>query len=499
MTNDQKKFRSTKGFLMIQVLVFGGVALVVIGGLIAFAAANIRLGQRIVRSEQAFQMAEAGLEYYRWHLAHAPGDYTDGTGNPGPYEKEFYDKDGNLLGTFSLDIIAPPPGSTLVEIISTGISEEDQDARRSILSRLAIPSFGNFAVAANDFMRFGEGTEVFGPIHSNDGIRFDGLAHNIVTSALTSFDDPGHDDPGSEKHEFGVHTHVNPPPGSGVSSSGLSSERSTNPVPARPDVFVAGRSFPAPEVQFSNITADVEQIKEDAEDGGLYFGESGYEGYRVVLKINGSFDLYRVNSVRSSCGSPSWSINSTTFLGNYEFPENGLMFFDDHIWVEGQIDEARITIAAADIPSSGSWWNPSEPKSITINNDLLYINYDGTDVIALIAEDDINVGLYSEDDLRIDAALIAKNGRVGRHSYSSPSCGSNRFKDMITLYGTIITNEQYGFTWTGNNNYNCGGGLWISSGYCNRNIIYDAFLLYSPPPYFPETEDFHEVIFWKEL
>ena len=31
---------------------------------------------------------------------------------------------------------------------------------------------------------------------------------------------------------------------------------------------------------------------------------------------------------------------ATTLLGNYAFPANGLIFLEDHIWVEGQIDGA---------------------------------------------------------------------------------------------------------------------------------------------------------------
>src|SRR3990167_11267717 len=128
------KRNTNRGYLLIQVLVFGAVAIVVIAGLIAFAASNIKLGRRIVLSEQAFQMAEAGLEYYRWHLAHAPEDYTDGTGAAGPYVKNFYDRNGVLLGTFTLTITPPPLGSTLVTLQSVGVPLADPTVERTIRS-----------------------------------------------------------------------------------------------------------------------------------------------------------------------------------------------------------------------------------------------------------------------------------------------------------------------------------------------------------------------------
>jgi len=480
------------GYLLIQVLVFGAVAVIIISGLVAFAAANIKLGRRIVLSEQAFQMAEAGLEYYRWHLAHDPSDYTDGTGQPGPYVKNFYDKDGILLGTFSLDIIPPPLGSTLVTLQSTGISAQDTSVQRTIISKLAIPSFANFAAVANAVMRFGSGTEVFGPIHSNNGIRFDGIAHNLVTSLLSNYNDPIH----SGANEFAVHTHVNPPPGTGLNNSFRPLEAPpTSPVMSRTDVFIAGRSFPAPEVEFDTIMNDLIQMKADAESGGLYFASSTVSGYQIALKTDDTFDLFRVNNLRavpSGCtsgtsGWGSWTASSTTLtlLGNYPFPANGLIFLDDNVWVEGTIDGARLTIVAARIPDD----DVNQRRSMTFNNNILYTNYDGTDVIALIGQNNVNAGLYSEDNLRIDAALVAQNGRVGRFSYGDTDCAPYDRRTTLTLYGTIVTALQYGFAY----------GDPVTNGYSFRNLIYDSFLLYNPPPFFPETEDFHEVIYWKEI
>ena len=482
-----KKLRDQNGYLLVQVLVFGAIAVIIISGLVAFAAANAKLGRRIVLSEQAFQMAEAGLEYYRWHLAHAPEDYTDGTGTAGPYVKNFYDRNGVLLGTFTLTITPPPLGSTLVTIQSVGVPAVDASVRRTIVSRLAIPSFANFAAVADANMRFCSGTEVFGPIHSNKGIRFDGLAHNLVTSFISNYDDLIH----SGSNEFAVHTHVNPPPGSGLNNNFRPLEAPpTSPVPARPDVFIVGRSFPAPEVKFSDITSDLQQIYADATTSGLYLASSTVQGYKIVLKTNDTLDLYRVTDLRSlpaGCSSSwgSWTASSTVLVGNYAFPANGLVFLEDHVWVEGTIDTARLTIVAARMPDPGA----GNRKSLTVNNDVLYTNYDGTDVIALIGQNDINVGLYSEDNLRIDAALVAQNGRVGRFSYGDTDCAPYDDRNTITSYGTIVTALQYGFAY----------GDPVSNGYSFRNLVYDSFLLYSPPPSFPKTEDFHEVISWKEI
>jgi hypothetical protein len=484
------KNRSLRGgYLLVQALVFGAIGLLLFGGLISWGRINLRGASQFNYREQAFEIAEAGIDYYRWHLAHAPLDFKDGTTGPGPYVHNFYNKDGVLTGTFSLAITAPPTGSTVVMVRSTGATLAAPTVTRTIEVKFAIPSLAKFAVAANAAMRFGEGTEVFGPIHSNNGIRFDGLAHNLVTGALASYDDPDH----SGADEFGVHTHVTAPPGSGTNDAFRALEAPpTNPVPVRSDVFQAGRQFPVPAVDFNGFTADLATIKSQAQSAGRYFANSGRQGYKVVLKTNDTFDVYKVRSTVNPSGScndelgqagwGSWSVNQTdSLLGNYAFPANGLLFFEDNIWVEGQINGARLTIASARFPESSS-----TNTSITVNNNLLYTNYDGTDVVSLVAQNNINVGMVSADTLRIDAALLAKNGRVGRYFYES-GCSPYDNRSTITLYGMIATNQRYGFAYTD------------GSGYATRNIIYDGNLLYGPPPSFPLTSDQYITISWREI
>jgi len=478
---------NNQGLILINSIVFGTIATILIVGLTSWFVVTIKGAQDLEKRELAFHIAESGAEYYRWHLAHDNDDYQDGTGEEGPYVHDFLDKDGNKLGEFSLDITPPPSGSTIVTVEVTGTLEEDPSISRTIRTQLAIPSFAKFAFAADADMRFGEGTEVFGPIHSNGGVRFDGLAHNVVSSARDTYDDPDH----GGDNEFGVHTHVSPADPNPPSS-----------VPSRPDVFEAGREFPLPAIDFEGIISDLASIKTEAQGpGGHYFAASGSLGYHIVLKTNDTFDLYRVTSLASpssSCnnalgqsGWGTWSINNQTLIDNYDNPSNGLIFLEDHVWVDGQIDSARLTIVAGRFPDT-----PSERRSITINTDLLYTNYDGSDVIAIIAQDNINIGLVSDDDFRIDAAMIAQNGRVGRYYYrkpfnyywwSYPGCSPYHERDTVTLYGMIGTKNRYGFAYTDN------------TGYETRNLIYDANLLYSPPPNFPLTSDQYETISWEEI
>jgi hypothetical protein len=51
----------------------------------------------------------------------------------------------------------------------------------------------------------------------------------------------------------------------------------------------------------------------------------------------------------------------------------------------------------------------------------------------------------------------------------------------------IGSNQRYGFAYTNN------------TGYDLRTIVYDANLLYGPPPSFPLTSDRYSTVSWDEL
>ncbi|GIW66370.1 MAG: hypothetical protein KatS3mg095_0268 [Candidatus Parcubacteria bacterium] len=485
-----------KGQILIYILIYNAIAIIILSGLLTWIYVYYSTVNKEIERKKTIAIAEAGIEYYRWRLNHFPQDYTDGTGQPGPYIHNFEDRLGNIIGQFILEINPPLIGSTIVKIISKG-KLNYSNIEKIIESKLGIPSLVKFSVLSDDNIRFGEGTVVYGQIHSNKGIRFDGIAYNLITSALETYDDPDHTGP----YEWAVHTHRNYP----------------DPLPPnswnnRPDVFKAGRQVGVPTIDFIGISANLAEIKDVAISSGFYKEFSGNNnfGYEIILKDNGTFDLYVVNSVKNfrsfsnnccaydpyefgnnSCYTTSsrylhntWSISNKTFLGNYQIPESGVIFIEDNLWLSGKINNKRLIIASAKFPD-----NSNERTRIIINNNLSYTNYDGKDSIGLISQKSITIGLESQNDLRIDAALIAQNGRVGRFHYSN--CGQHSIRNNLTIFGSIASRIRYGFAWVSGNN--------IVSGYSIRNLIYDGNLLYSPPPRFPLASEFYEVLNWQEI
>lgn len=487
MTNVFTARTKQRGGILIQVLAFMAIGMIILSGFIGWGVMSVRTSRHSLVREQALEIAEAGIDYYRWHLAHNATDYQDGTGLSGPYVHDFYDKNGVRIGTYTLDITAPPVGSTLVVVKSTGMLLSDPKTTRTIQARFAKPSFAKFALVTNADVWEDE-VEIFGPYHANGGVHFSNVvAHNIVTSAKTNYIDP---DFGGNR--WGVYT-----------SKPITGYPSGDPnyptaYPNRPDVFVAGRSTSVPAVDFTGIMADLASIKTNAQASGSYYAPSGALGYHIVLKTTDKFDIYRVTAKLTSgngtCtslykyadpGGGMWSIQTETLLAsNVDIPANGLIFTEDDVWVDGQIDTARVTVAAARFPD-----NPATRASIIVNNNLLYTNYTGTDTIGLIAQSYIRIGYDSADTLRIDGALIAQSGALWRDYYRS-QCGSSYVRTQITTYGSMISNQRYTFSWW------CGS---FCSGYATQISTYDVNLLYAPPPSFPLTTDKYQILSWDEL
>ena len=473
-----------RGSILVATLVFSFIFVVIAGSLLGFVSQQRRVSRQRQTQMTALQIAEAGANFYRWHLAHAPTDYADGTGQTGcspcgPYTRNYTDPSGSVLGQFSLEITPPQLGSTIVRVKATGWNADYPQLERQVVVRYGRPSLARYAILSNADIRFGSGTTVQGPLHSNGGIRFDGVANNVISSSRQTYDDPDSD--ACTFTSWGVHTCVTPadpaPP--------------TQP-PSRLDIFAAGRSYPVPTVDFNALTINLSELKTAAIASGIHLNPSNQQGRHIQFLGNTTFRHRKVRTTRTcTWGNPPQTSpvgDIYEYIGNWateNLPANGIIFVEDNAWVDGTAAAgSKITLVAAKEPlASGN-------ATIWINNDLLYADASGTTTVGLIAQRDVSVGLFSEDVLDINAALVAQTGRVGRPYYPS-GCSSTYYKrSTITVYGAIASNQRYGFAW------GCGGVY--CSGYNTRNLFFDSHLTYGPPPSFPTAGEY-EFISWEEV
>lgn len=470
------------GSMLVIVTILSSLLLIILIGAISLAQLQVKLNLQKVSYAQALHIAEAGVNYYRWVLYHDKEEYCNKEAckpapDYGPYGPYSYSDDsGRAVGYYVLYITPPKTnGSSIVNVRSVGWTAKHPNVKRTIEVTCGIPSWSTYSNLSNEDIRFGDGTEVWGPIHSNFGVRFDGLAHNTVSSYERTYSDPDH----TGANEFAVHTHVSP-----IDPLPDANNPPQN-VPSRPDVFMAGREFPASIVSFDLLNNYIFDIYGMATSSGLVINASNAKGYHLVLSPiagpgNDSIAVYKVNTVSALCGSENTDkIVSETFLYSTTTPPNGIIYVKDKVWVDGKINNDRLNILAFSDPSTGN------TTDIILNKSLLYTNYDGTDALGLIAQRSILIGLYSDDNITIDSALIAKTGRVGRNYFSS-SCDSTYYKrSKITVYGSIATSLRYGFAYTD------------GTGYQTRELKFDEALKFAPPPHFPTTGDY-TFISWKE-
>lgn len=515
LKNIFKNLRNNKnGTMLVTVMMVTAILLAIVIGQTGLVIMRHKLNKIKVASAQALHVAEAGVNYYRWVLYHDHDEYLSRPGcapgltcGPfGPYEYKD-SEDGTVSGYYELYLTPPAVnGSTIVTVKAIGWLASMPSAKRSIEVRCGISSWSTYSTLADDFMRFGSGTEVWGPIHSNKGIRFDGVAHNLISSAVLNWDDPDHNvllesTPFDDPNEFGVHNHsqlpVDPIPDG------------NNPpqnVPAKSNIFLAGRAFPVNTVSFDLLNNYIGEVYALATSAGIVFdplpaasadpysvpeyrgcgvaGSTCDEGFHITLKNNNTFDIRGVTSERIDLLCPLFKSNSINnqeaTIRNYPIPSNGIIFVKKRAWIDGAINNSRVTVIAFEDPFIGGL------ADINITDDIAYTpprDNSGNDTIGLIAQRNVNIGQFSDDNLEINAALIARNGKIQREWY--PLICQYDSRDTITVFGSLATKERYGFAFTDGTGYN------------TRNLIYDNNLTFAPPPHFPTTGEY-TFISWDE-
>lgn len=396
---------------------------------------------------KALNLAEAGINYYMWHLSHNNTDYQDGTGQPtnppyGPYTHPFSDASSNNLGNFTLTIEPPGEGGNVVTVTSVG-QPSLSTINKTIKAQIGIPSFSGYVFVSATEAWFGDTESTTGKVLSNVGVHYDGTANGPVMAANATY---------TPSPEFGGDGQVHP----GVWGTGT------------PQSYF---QFPVPPVNFQQITADLKKIEDAAIAQGLRLGSSGQLGYSVNLNA-GNMIISKVTRERSSG-------ITTSSPHSYNYPQNGVLFIADNVWVSGTLGPSRkLTIASARLPDV-----QSTNTTIKIASSIHYTQNDGTNVLGLIAQKDIIIPQYANTNLQIDASLLAQKGHVYQPYYGKTF-------NSIEVYGSIATFDFWTWSWVD-------GYGQIISGFENTSLVYDEHLTLDPPPFYPTTGNY-QILNWKE-
>lgn len=464
----KKNITYQKGNVTPALLIVASSFVIVIYALVFILSLQFDYSNRQVATDKALQIAEAGINYYRWHLNEDPEDFQDGTGATGPYVHDYTDPSGGKVGEYSLEITPPTGASQTVTITSTGYTSQYPRVKRKIEVQYGKVVLTKYSFLHNSNMWFGNDIDVNGPVFSNGGIRMDGYnASTMESSRLT--------------YTCGLETGCNSPE-------------------EKPGIWGNGEidelwDFPVTPIDFDSIKVDFSSMRTAAQNEGLYLPASAAQGYHLVFDAAGIVNVYRVTgtstvqgySSEGGCENMQQDIVSQTLLSTHDLDDIPIIFAEDNLWVEGVVN-GKTTVAAARFPLG------TFNAVIWIPNDLTYLAKDGNHKLGLVVEKDIIFTKEVPEYFNLNGALLAQNGRTIRHHYGYFGCksgGNDKMKKEFNFYGSLISNlRSY---WN-----HSSGPKSPASGFVKTTLDYDQTNFDDPPPFFPAFGGY-QFLSWKEI
>ncbi len=457
-----------EGYLLVLVLVLGASFFIVLSSFVGYIVTQSQVVNQRISIQQATDVAEAGLNYYKWYLAHYPNSVVNVA------DKEYLDPEGVPVGKYSLTVASSTYCGDVASIYVTseGYAYSDPGIVKTLTARFAQPTVAEYAYIINSNVWAGADRVIVGPYHSNGGIRMDGTNNSVVTSGQTTW---------TCTSSFGC------------TPSGARNGVFTTTGNANPALF----SFPSAPINFTGLTIDLSLMQDRAINaGGIYIPPSGTYGYEVVFNSNDTITVRRVtntiqypgyttedgweNERHVISGTSGFGVGTGTYNINSSCP---LIFVKDKVWLRGVVSQ-KVTLAAANVESA------SISPQIILSGNVTYTSATTSGLLA-IAEKDVLVGVDVPDNTTLNGIFVAQNGRFGRNHYDNSlpsSLDQYRFRNSLTVNGTIVSNGREGTQWTS-------GGTTVS-GFYNRTNTYDRNLVEDPPPLVPETSDVLQMSDW---
>ena len=453
-----------------------------------FSAASRR--SRSGFSSRWRRSTESGLEYYRWFLAHNPGNLTNGTGSAGPYSYAVNDPEtGTSIGNASISVTGNTQCGQVqsIDITSKGTSTADPGFPRTLFARYMQTSVAAYSSVLNSSVWAGPTLSITGIYFSNSGIRMDGTNNSYVQSAVSTWDCTG-----------------------GSGGYGCNPEQPTAPGVVGSGSGSALWQYPVSTIDFTGMKSNLGNLKTYAQNnGGLYFpslGNTEQSGYHLIFNSNGTVT---VKTVSATIGVPDYSATHGWGAAGdaYGYPadysiingETALIFVEDRAWIEGTV-KGKVTVVAA-TPSDST-----TAPDIYLPNNITYATNDGTSGLTAIAEGGVLIPLTVPATMVIHGIFVALTGAFERPQYLANyygcpwdvNCVSSSYtpfttRTQLTVEGSIVSNARTGTQWVDPNNNNN-----FISGFSNRINVYDELQATNPPPFTPSVSTNYGFVLWKE-
>lgn len=410
-----KLLSKSGGFALIFTLTLVLLTILIVAAFYLVAYNELAIAETTVNGARAYYAAEAGIAKKFMDLR---------SGSTGNLSENFAIGPG-MTGYYSVMVNLIQGGTFPVyQLTSAGTYK---NATRHISITIRAISYARFAYFSNDEDQmfwwgtrpiwFIGGDTIRGPLHTND--------------TLNISDNPIFEGPVSSSAPAINYYHGGPPLDNPEFRESISLGVPTIALPSSADII-------------SNLRA------QSLQPTGLYLtGNTA-----INLLSNGT-----MNVINSDAG---WTTPHNTAI-----PSNGAVFVDG-----GYVDVSGVLNGQLTIGTS---------NSIYIVNNLLYnddpeTNPASTDILGLVAQNNVYVDSTAPYDLEIDAYIMALNTSFGVENYNTV------LKGTLTIYGGIT---QYRRGPVGTFNSTTGTRV---SGY-SKNYFYDSRLENTAPPHFPPARD----------
>ena len=474
----------SRGVTVFLVLGFMGVFAIILGTISSYVLTQGKYGRALYAREVALNVAESGLEYYRWFLSHNPTIMNNGSGLVSPYTYAVNDPEGGQMGSAQVTATTNMQCGAVqwVDLVSRGVADISPGFPRTLSARYMRPSIAEYSYVVNTNVWAGSNRTIRGPYHSNGGVRMDATHNSDVTSAVATWNcDSG----------YGCNPTQSSAPG--VVGNGSNPALWTYPVPTMADLFQ-----PA-----ANTAYQLDMKAKAQTQGGIYYGPASgsvnNRGYHLIFNSAGTVTIKRVsqttgfNSYSTQFGYQTANsgdqvkefskIDNEISLGTFPIPSScSLMFFEDRVWVEGTVN-GKVTVVSATPSDSGT------RPDVYLNGNILYNDYDGTDGLTVVAERNVLIPLIVPEVMEIHGVFVAQNGHYGRdYFWTGMSDYYDQFvtRSQLTTVGTVVSNGRTGTSWTD------------GTAFLTRLDYYDQQLAFSPPPFTPVASTDYQFNLWRE-
>ena len=338
-----------------------------------------------------------------------------------------------LCYEYNLRVYPPDATSKFVRIVAAGRKAGATTDLHVIETYVRPSSLADYYRVVNGDVSWGAGATTNGKIYANGDVSHDGIATgNIYAEQQIS---------GSVVMQNGAQRY----------------DVDTNPTI---------RSQIKNPIDFTSFLTSFADIERASQVGGVYLNDASKAAWRISFKSDGTMDVETCQPSGSNDVADVTPVCTAASPANRPVPSNGAVYVVQDVIVRNAPSaggvRGRVTVASND--------------DIIVGGNITFVT-SGTDVLGLVAKNNVYIAKYTPDPLTWSAGVIAQTGTWQARPWSTP------LKSLMTFRGMAATDDGGSFA-----------GMFTA-----RDYGYDPSFEYLPPPWFPVVEDAYTVLFFREL